>query len=258
MGLDFTRFSIERKIIGSVPYMVTISPKLPGENNKEYAYRIIKDSIMTLKLEPGQAISEVEFAEALNISRTPIREVLSKLREEHLVEVIPQVGTYISKIKPQLIKEASFMRYTLEKEVLKLACDSFPNAFLFDLKKNVVLQEELIGQKGMEREFHKLDKEFHYIIFKGNQKEHVWKAITIISTHYNRMRLLSEMHHSFDDALAQHKQIVEILETKDCSLVEDIVKLHIIEPIKYWEDLFKQDSPYRGYFELPEQLPVFL
>ena len=61
----------------------------------------------------------------IRLIRTPIREVLTKLREEHLVEVDPQVGTYISQIDPQLIKEATFMRYTLEKEVLKLACESF-------------------------------------------------------------------------------------------------------------------------------------
>ena len=159
---------------------------------------------MSLKLKPGQSISEVELAEALSLSRTPIREVLTKLREEHLVEVIPQVGTYISKINPQLISEASFMRYTLEKEVLKQACESFPKTSIYDLKKNMVLQEELIGQKGKETDFHNLDKEFHQIIFKGNQKENIWEAITRISTHYNRMRLLSEMRYSYDEVIAQH------------------------------------------------------
>ena len=186
--------------------MVIVSPRLPGENNKDYAYRIIKDSIMSLKLKPGQSISEVELAEALSLSRTPIREVLTKLREEHLVEVIPQVGTYISKINPQLIREASFMRYTLEKEVLKLACESFPKTSIYDLKKNMVLQEELIGLKGKEIDFHLLDKEFHQIIFKGNQKENIWEAITRISTHYNRMRLLSEMRYSYDEVIAQHAE----------------------------------------------------
>ncbi|WP_342433183.1 GntR family transcriptional regulator [Neobacillus sp. FSL H8-0543] len=238
--------------------MATIAPRLPGENNKEYSYRVIKDSIMSLELKPGQSISEIEFADGLKISRTPIREVLAKLREEHLIEVIPQVGTYISKIKPQLVKEASFMRYTLEKEVLKLTCESFPKGNLFDLQKNVSLQEELIGQKGQERAFHKLDKEFHRIIFEGNQKAHVWEAITRISTHYNRMRLLSEMQHSFDEAITDHMKILKILETKDCDRVEDVVRQHIIEPMKYWEDLFREDSPYLDYFELPEQMPVFL
>ncbi len=237
--------------------MITVRSRLPGENNKDYAYRMIKSSIMSLDLKPGQSISEIELADALGLSRTPIREVLAKLREEHLVEVIPQVGTYISKIDPQLIKEASFMRYTLEKEVLKLACESFPKANMYDLKKNIVLQEELIGQTGKEREFHTLDKEFHCIIFMGNKKEHVWEAITRISTHYNRMRLLSEMEHHFDEAIVQHGRIVEILENKDCEKVEEIVRQHIIEPIKLWDEFVQENSPYYHYFKHTDQKPAF-
>ena len=63
----------------------------------------------------------------LNISRTPIREVMAKLKEEYLVEVLPQVGTYVSKIKSQLIEEAAFMRFTLEKEVFNYLVNHFPN-----------------------------------------------------------------------------------------------------------------------------------
>lgn len=238
--------------------MVTVLPRLPGENNKDYAYRVIKDSIMALELEPGQAISEIELAQELQISRTPIREVMAKLGEEYLVEVIPQVGSYISKINPQLIKEASFMRYILEREILKLSCESFPKSNLYELKKNLALQEELIGCEGMERDFHKLDKEFHRIIFEGSKKENVWASITRISTHYNRIRLLSEMQHNFKEPIAQHRKIVEIIESKDCDQVEAIVRQHIIEPIKLWEELFKEDSPYLKYFEIPEHIPVFL
>ena len=237
--------------------MVIVSTRPPGENNKDYAYRMIRESIMSLQLKPGQSISEVELAEALNLSRTPIREVLAKLREEHLVVVIPQVGTYISKINLQLIMEASFMRSTLEKEVLKQACESFPKTNMFDLKKNMVLQKELIGQKGRERDFHTLDKEFHRIIFMGTMKKHIWEAILRISTHYNRIRLLSEMQHSFDEAIEQHERIVEILEDKDCDRVEEIVREHIIEPIKLWEDLLIENSPYLNYFEQLDKKPVF-
>ncbi|WP_428911078.1 GntR family transcriptional regulator [Niallia sp. Krafla_26] len=237
--------------------MITVTTRLPGENNKDYAYRMIKSSIMSLELEPGQSISEIELAEALSLSRTPIREVLAKLREEHLVEVIPQVGTYISKIDPQLIREATFMRYTLEKEVLKQACDSFSKIDIYDLKKNMFLQEELIGQKGKEREFHTLDKEFHFIIFTGSEKEHVWEAITRISTHYNRMRLLSEFENHYDEAIKQHERIVEMIEQKDCEHVEEIVRQHIIEPIKLWDKFVQDNSPYLHYFKNAEQKPVF-
>ncbi|MCQ6278800.1 GntR family transcriptional regulator [Bacillus sp. EB600] len=235
--------------------MLTVSKRLTGENNKDYSYRIIKEAIMSLELQPGKAISEIELAEALHLSRTPIREVMAKLREEYLVEVFPQVGTYVSKIKPQLVEEASFMRYYLEKEILKLACESFPHENLLELKKNLALQNELIGRKGYEREFHLLDTRFHHIIYQGNKKENVWAAITRLSTHYNRIRLLSEIQSSFDEVIAQHEIILKIIENREVEKVEGIVRKHIMDPIKTWEILFKEDSPYLNYFD---QVPVFL
>lgn len=230
--------------------MLTVSARLTGENNKDYAYRIIKEGIMSLELKPGQAISEIELAEALSLSRTPIREVLAKLREENLVVVIPQVGTYISKINLQLVDEASFMRYYIEQEILKRSCESFPLENLLELKKNILLQEELNGKKGLEREFHKLDTRFHYTIFQGNKKENVWAAINRLSTHYNRIRLLSEIQNNFERAISQHETIVDIIETKDSERVEEIVRQHIIEPMNLWKSLFSEDSPYLNYFDL--------
>lgn len=238
--------------------MFTVSARLPGENNKDYSYRVIKEAIMTLELQPGQTISEIELAEALQISRTPIREVMAKLREEYLVEVLPQVGTYVSKIKSQLIEEAVFMRITLEKEILKKSCESFPEEKLLELKRNVALQEELLGQKGMERSFHKLDTNFHHIIFQGNNRENVWSAIIRLSTHYNRMRLLSEMEeHNFAKKVAQHKNIVKIIENKEVDQVESSIREHIIEPIKHWEGLYDPNSTFANYFDLTNKMPVF-
>lgn len=236
--------------------MLTVTARLPGENNKDYSYRVIKNAIMRLELHPGQAISEVELADALQLSRTPIREVMAKLKEENLVEVIPQVGTYVSKIKLQLIEEAAFMRYTLEKEVLKLACESFSTEKIVELRENVAAQEELLGKEGMEREFHLLDTSFHSIIFQENKKEHVWGAITRLSTHYNRMRLLSEMEHSFDEAILQHKKIINIIENKEVNKVEDIISQHIIHSKKDWNDLFKTESSYLHYFDQPNTVTV--
>lgn len=223
--------------------------RLLGENNKEFSYRVIKEGIMSLELRPGQEISEIELAEALQISRTPIREVMTKLREENLVKVIPQVGTYVSKIKLKLIEEAAFMRFTLEKEVLKLSCETFPQDKLLELKKNVAIQQVLLHQEGMEMDFHKLDTEFHLIIFEGNKKENVWEAIRRLGTHYNRMRVLSEIENRFDLAIDQHKQIITIIENKEKDLVEKVMREHIMEPIKQWEKLYSADSPYINYFD---------
>ena len=140
-------------------------------------------------------------------------------------------------------------RFTLEKEVLKLACKSFSKEKLFELKKIVTLQEELEGQKRKEWEFHKLDTQFHQIIFATNEKENIWTSIIRLSTHYNRIRILFEMEHSFNHAISQHKEILHIIENKDIHKVEDILKKHIIEPMKLWNHYYKRDNALLNYFD---------
>ena len=87
------------------------------ESAKEYAYRVLKDNIMSLELKPGEVLSEMELAEKLNLSRTPIREVIMRLKGEHLIDVKPQSGTSVSLIDMDLIEEAVFMRFVIEEEV---------------------------------------------------------------------------------------------------------------------------------------------
>jgi len=228
--------------------MITVTPKLPEENMKNYAYRLLKNAIMSLQLKPGQFLSEGELAELLNTSRTPIREVLTKLKEEHLIEVYPQIGTYVSKIDFQLIEEATFMRFILEKEILKLSCQNFSKQSLYELKRNVRQQEELKDNVENVLAFHQLDKQFHFLIFKENKMEHIWEEILRLSTHYNRMRLLSEMNNHFEEAITQHKDIIRLIENQDMKSVEVIAYKHIIEPKKHWNKFIEESNPYSHYF----------
>lgn len=230
--------------------MLVVTPRAVGENTKEYSYRLVKNAIMSLQLQPGQSIREAELAASLQISRTPIREVMAKLKEEHLVDVFPQIGTYVSKINYQLIEEAAFMRFTLEKEILKLSCRTFSMKSLRELKRIVAQQEELIFEKEDVQEFHQLDKQFHFLIFRENKKEHIWDAIMRLSTHYNRMRLLSEINNSFGDAIKQHRDIIQLIENQEMEYASQIAYQHIIEPKRKWEQFLEEGNPYLHYFEV--------
>ncbi|MEJ8303710.1 GntR family transcriptional regulator [Saccharibacillus sacchari] len=217
--------------------MLSGANRLPGENGKDYAYRVIRQNIMNLTLEPGKAISEIDLAEALQLSRTPVREVMSRLKEEYLVDVIPQVGTYISKIDPQLIEEAVFMRFSLEKEVLLLACNLFSAEDLLALRYNVEKQENLQQRQNVASQFHELDNEFHGLLFRSCGKKHVWDSVTRLSTHYNRMRLKFEMEHDFTEAIEQHVNLIELIAERRVAEVELALHRHIIEPMERWKKL---------------------
>lgn len=88
-----------------------------------------------------------------------------KLKNEHLIEVKPQAGTYVSLIDKEIIDEAIFMRKLLEKGVLREACNEFSEEMFMELEKNLFAQKLVLNKDGKENEFHNLDKEFHKLIF---------------------------------------------------------------------------------------------
>lgn len=193
--------------------------KLDKETGKDYVYRVLKDNIMCLELKPGELLSESDLAKKLNVSRTPIREVLIKLKAEKLIEVKPQAGTYVSLIDWNLIEEAIFIRYNLEKEALREACENFSEDTLMEMEKCLFAQN-LIAQKGDNLlEFHNLDKEFHKLLFVGINKTNVWESICNISTHYNRMRLLAEMKLNKAFLVDQHITYLDIIKNKTLILL---------------------------------------
>lgn len=225
------------------------------ENRKDYAYRVLKDNIMTLNLKPGELISEADLSEKLGLSRTPIREVLMRLKNEHLIEVKPQTGTYISLIDMNLINEAIFMRYTLEKEILKEASKNFDENILIELQKNMFAQKLLVDKKDLAIEFHKLDTEFHRLLFLGVKKQNIWDNILNLSTHYNRMRLLSDIEKDKKDIIKEHEQYLDIIvnSNSDSNInkqhIEDVVTKHIKDSTEYWNDLINNNEEINKYIK---------
>ena len=221
--------------------------KLDKETGKDYVYRVLKDNIMCLELKPGELLSESDLAKKLNVSRTPIREVLIKLKAEKLIEVKPQAGTYVSLIDWNLIEEAIFIRYNLEKEALKEACENFSDDILMEMEKCLFAQK-LIAQKGDNLlEFHNLDKEYHRLLFVGINKSNVWESICNISTHYNRMRLLAEMKLNKEFLVDQHITYLDIIKNKDSNIIDEVVSHHIKEPVGQWKKLIKEESEISKY-----------
>jgi len=74
--------------------------------------------------------------------------------------VLPQRGTRVSLIDPDMVEEARFMREQLEKAVIRLACESFPADKLREMENNLVMQQESMKQLDGKRMF-VLDEAFH-------------------------------------------------------------------------------------------------
>lgn len=97
-------------------------------------------------------------------------------------------------------------------------------------------------RNGSEQVLNTRDKAFHYLIVKGNNKEHVWTAITRLRTHYNPVHLLSEKSFNYGHAVTQHKWMAEFIETQATSLVNPIIDEHILEPMKKWHQFYEDGA----------------
>lgn len=86
-------------------------------------YKELERRIVELEYQPGELINEKELIDEFGVSRTPIREALLKLSEKDLVEMIPRVGTYVSRVDIKTIKYAYEIKKYLETLAAELAAE---------------------------------------------------------------------------------------------------------------------------------------
>lgn len=218
------------------------------KKDKIEIYKELRADIMSLKLMPGTVISEVELGNIYDISRTPVREILKKLSEENLIEIYPQIGSFISKIDLKMVDDALFLRKMCEKEVISNSITNPEKAkLLSDLKKNIAFQEINFNYDGDAYEFFELDNEFHSLIFKHNHRENIWKNICKFTTHYDRLRLIDAVEKTNQEATIQeHKLILDIIENGRYEIIEETITKHL-EKYKKVLDLFIEKYP--SYFK---------
>ncbi|WP_378956638.1 GntR family transcriptional regulator [Pelosinus sp. sgz500959] len=229
---------------------VVIIDKIVQESTREYVYRFLKSNIMQLRLIPGSALSEKEISQLLGVSRTPVREAFIQLSQEYLLDILPQKGTYVSLIDIENVDESKFLRETVERVVVGIACTEFPSDKLFELQSNLALQELCMEQKNYLK-FYDLDEEFHKTIFVGCKKARTWSMIQQMNTHYNRVRMLNMAGgYNVTPVLNQHKELVLAIKEKDVALgIKTIerhlnkVKFDIQELYRDHVDYFKQQNP---------------
>lgn len=172
----------------------------------------LRRAVITLELKPGAPLSENELAAELAVSRTPVRESLILLREEGLVEVYPQVGSFVSLVDPERVGQAQFIREAVECTSLAQARPPFSPEHVADLRTNLRAQHEADAAGDHDR-FFALDEEFHRALLALAGHESAWGTVNAAKAHLDRARRLSLIDTRPMGALAeQHTQVVDAIE----------------------------------------------
>src|ERR1700709_2738387 len=106
-------------------------------SNGPSLYAARRDQIVRAELAPGERLSETELGERLGVSRTPIREALGRLRDDRLVEVRPQIGTFVARISPAAVSDAQFIREALECTAVRVAAELATDESMTQMEENL-------------------------------------------------------------------------------------------------------------------------
>lgn len=201
--------------------------KTQSFSTRDAIYMALRDQIVLLELPPGASISEKEISIKFNVSRTPVRESFVRLSQEGLLEIYPQRGTVVSLIDLELVEEARFMREQLEKAIIRLACNHFPDNQLTQLKNNLDQQQLCIEEQNHIRMF-ELDEAFHRTLFEGCKKLNTWAIIQQMNVHLNRTRTLRlAADHHWEELYNQHLHMVQVIQEHDADQAEQLMSDHL-------------------------------
>jgi DNA-binding GntR family transcriptional regulator len=222
-----------------------------GENIKsktasETVYGMLHRNIINLNLVPGTVMSEKDISEKMNVSRTPVREAFIRLSNEALVTVVPQKGSFVSKINLTRVKEERFLRESLETSVLYDLIRHHENLKMYDLYENVEEQEEALS-KGETTRFIELDDEFHSMLFRKADKSMCYNVIMSFSSHYRRVRYLSMSVSGVSISnLKHHHEMLELIKARNLDKAVAVMKVHL-RKLNIEKDVIYQK--YSEYFE---------
>ena len=102
---------------------------------RDVVFNTLRQAILKGELKPGERLMEIQLANKLGVSRTPVREAIRKLELEGLVLMIPRKGAEVAEITRQDMEDVLEVRTALEELAVKDACDHITDAQLSELKK---------------------------------------------------------------------------------------------------------------------------
>jgi len=135
------------------------------------AFQILKERIIRHEISGGTRLSDQEIAQHLDISRTPVREAITRLAAEGLVEVVPRRGAFVVQLSVRDIEETSDVREALERLAIELAVPCLSDEHLRRLQSIIDRTTEAVG-RGDDAAYFDLDRQFHEAIVEisGNRK----------------------------------------------------------------------------------------
>jgi len=194
---------------------------------REIVYEQLKRQILTGDITPGTRMMEVELADEMGVSRTPVREAIRKLEKEGLVTIEPRRGAYASDISVKDMVDTMEVREHLESLAASLAAQTMTEEQRIELEHIANEYAEAIQNNNMEAMIH-YDELFHKGIVNASGNK------TLIQISESVQELALRFRYLYYDDLSrygsmpmEHKEILDAIENSDPQAARECAKNHV-------------------------------
>lgn len=213
---------------------------------RELVFESLREAIISGQLSPGERMMEIQLAEEMGVSRTPVREAIRKLELEGLVVMIPRKGAYVSGLSLKDVADVFEIRGALEGLAAELAADRITDEELENLERYLVKISEDIEQGDLSRVV-ETDTDFHTLLYQASRNNRLSQIINNLREQIQRFRTTSlSLPGRMKVALEEHRKIVEAISSRDGELARKLAKEHIENAENSLMSMIRKDTNFGG------------
>ena len=208
----------------SMDFEVTMNEYLPL---RDVVFNTLRRAILRGELKPGERLMEIQLANKLGVSRTPIREAIRKLELEGLVLMVPRKGAEVAEITEKNLRDVLEVRCALEELAVQLACDRIDRARLRELHAAAAHFKEVLGNADI-TELAEADEAFHDVIFQATGNNRLIQLLNNLREQMYRYRIeYLKKKECYPQLLKEHAQIMHAIEEHNKEKATEITTQHI-------------------------------
>lgn len=205
---------------------------------RDVVFENLRAAILDGNLKAGQRLMEVQLAEQLGVSRTPIREAIRKLELEGLVVMLPRKGAYVANMSFKDLIDVLEIRASLEGLAAYLAAERRSDEEIVTLEKVAKEFETCVREADIEGVLKK-DIDFHEKIFMMANNKKLYQLITSLWEQVHRFRVTYVSNYDASLSLVEeHNRILQAIKTGD----GELAKKYATEHIELAEQFFMENT----------------
>lgn len=194
---------------------------------RDVVFNTLRKAILKGELQPGERLMEIQLAQRLGVSRTPVREAMRKLELEGLVVMIPRKGAVVADITAQDMVDVLEVRAVLEELAIRRACDHITDEQLREMKKIAADFKRSLEEEDL-LVCVEVDMAFHEVIYNAAENKRLLQLLLNLREQMYRYRLEymkdKKMHQLLVD---EHDTIRTALKNRDADKAAVAIRDHI-------------------------------